>query len=39
MYNLPLSKKLDFYAGYTSDSPDGAEQDGQTIGFGARYRF
>lgn len=39
MYNLPLSKKLDLYAGYTSDSPDGVEQDGQTLGFGGRFRF
>lgn len=39
MYNLPLSKKLDLYAGYTSDSPDGVEQDGQTLGLGGRFRF
>jgi predicted porin len=39
MYNLPLSKKLDLYAGYTSDSPDNVEQDGKTLGFGGRFRF
>lgn len=39
MYDLPLSKKLELYAGYTSDSPDGVEQDGQTIGLGGRFRF
>lgn len=39
MYNLPLSKKLDLYAGYTNDDPDGVEQTGQTLGFGGRFRF
>lgn len=39
MYNLPLSKKLDFYAGYTSDDPELAEESGQTLGLGGRFRF
>ncbi len=39
MYDLPLSKKLEVYAGYTSDDLDGAEQNGQTIGLGGRFRF
>ena len=39
MYDLPLSKKLELYAGYTSDDLDGAEQNGQTIGLGGRFRF
>lgn len=38
-YNLPLGKDADLYAAYTSDAPDGVEQDGQTLGFGGRYRF
>lgn len=39
MYNLPLSKKLDLYAGYTNDDPELAEQTGQTLGLGGRFRF
>ncbi|HWV15104.1 MAG TPA: porin [Cellvibrio sp.] len=39
MYNLPLSKKLDFYAGYTSDDPELAEESGDTLGLGGRFRF
>ena len=39
MYNLPLSKKLDLYAGYTSDDPELAEDSGQTVGLGGRFRF
>jgi predicted porin len=39
MYDLPLSKKLELYAGYTSDDLDGAEQNGQTLGLGGRFRF
>ena len=39
MYNLPLSKNLDLYAGYTSDSPENVEQDGKTLGLGGRFRF
>ncbi|RYY76214.1 MAG: porin [Gammaproteobacteria bacterium] len=39
MYNLPLSKKLDFYAGYTNDDPEWTEKTGQTVGLGGRFRF
>lgn len=39
MYDLPLSKKCELYFGFTNDSPDGAAQDGQTLGAGARFRF
>ena len=39
VYNLPLSKATDLYAGFTSDDPDGAEQKGRTLGLGGRYRF
>jgi predicted porin len=39
MYNLPMSDKLDFYAGFTSDDPDAVEQKGQTLGLGGRFRF
>ena len=39
MYNLPLSKKLDLYFGYTSDDPEWTEKTGQTFGIGGRFRF
>ena len=39
MYNLPLSKKLDLYLGYTSDDPEWTEETGQTFGIGGRFRF
>lgn len=39
MYNLPLSKKLDLYFGYTSDDPEWTEETGQVLGAGGRYRF
>jgi predicted porin len=39
MYDLPLSKQLELYAGFTSDDPDNAEQTGRTLGFGGRFRF
>ena len=39
MYNLPLSKKLDLYVGYTNDDPEWTEKTGQTFGLGGRFRF
>ena len=39
MYNLPLSKMLDLYAGYTNDDPEWTEETGQTLGVGGRFRF
>lgn len=39
VYNLPLSKETDLYAGFTSDDPDGVEQKGRTLELGGRYRF
>jgi predicted porin len=39
VYNLPLGKETDLYAGFTSDDPDGVEQKGRTLGLGGRYRF
>ena len=39
MYNLPLSKMLDLYAGYTNDDPEWTEETGQTLGLGGRFRF
>ena len=39
VYNLPLNKDADLYAGATSDDPDGVEQKGHTLGIGGRYRF
>lgn len=39
MYDLPISKQLELYAGFASDDPDNAEQTGRTLGFGGRFRF
>ncbi len=39
MYDLPLSKQLELYAGFTTDDPDNVEQTGRTLGLGGRFRF
>ena len=39
VYNYPLGPKLDLYAAFSSDDPDWAEESGQTLGFGGRFRF
>jgi predicted porin len=39
MYDLPITKKLELYAGFTSDDPDNTEESGRTLGLGGRFRF
>lgn len=38
-YNYPLADQIDLYAAFTSDNPEGAEQNGRTLGLGGRFRF